>query len=107
VNKMDSFEDKSLGEIIASVEDKVITTTVTINYKAGHTRSVAYYKSHKYCPNCGKQSVWVESGEGDYYAGSKNVCTICSCHFSLQRLDMYEDSESIQVVDQLTEADMG
>lgn len=30
-----------------------------------------------YCPECGKQSVWSEDDEGDYYDGPQYICCAC------------------------------
>ena len=42
-----------------------------------------YYKTEWYCPNCGKQEVWDESGEGDFYAGTTSYCTECGFQCNL------------------------
>jgi transposase-like protein len=36
-----------------------------------------------YCPNCGKQNVFVEEGEGDYYTGPTHYCNTCDYSFSI------------------------
>lgn len=36
-----------------------------------------------FCPNCGKQSVFVENCEGDYYLGPTHYCIECKFEFSM------------------------
>lgn len=36
-----------------------------------------------YCPNCGKRDVWVEDGDGDYYAGPDYGCKACNHCFNM------------------------
>ena len=47
-------------------------------YPNSHHYIEEYAKTQYYCPNCGKQEVWNEVGEGDYYLGSDYVCTECN-----------------------------
>lgn len=37
----------------------------------------------EYCPGCGKQTVFIEQGEGDYYQGPSYYCKSCNYAFSL------------------------
>lgn len=36
-----------------------------------------------YCPNCGKQEVWHDTGPGDYYTGERYMCKSCAAVFFL------------------------
>ena len=40
-------------------------------------------KTDIFCPNCGKQNIWVAVGEGDYYEGPTHYCLDCRYHFGL------------------------
>lgn len=46
-------------------------------YPGSHHYITEYDKSEFYCPLCGKQEVWEEKGQGDYYCGSDYVCISC------------------------------
>ena len=37
-----------------------------------------------FCPDCGKQEVWVEQSEGDFYVGPLFVCTSCESVWTIQ-----------------------
>jgi hypothetical protein len=36
-----------------------------------------YGKSNLFCPICGRQEVWTEKSEGDFYVGSESICVAC------------------------------
>ena len=36
-----------------------------------------------YCPDCGKQKVIVEKGDGGYYSGPIHICQVCRSIFHL------------------------
>jgi len=40
-----------------------------------------------FCPSCGKQEIWNESGPGDYYVGSTYLCTACGSEHYLDHSD--------------------
>ena len=42
-----------------------------------------YNETKLYCPNCGKQTVYVEDNDGDYYEGPTHLCTSCDRDFTL------------------------
>ena len=48
-----------------------------------HFYTENWSKTEYYCPNCGRQYVWEEDGEGDYYVGSQLMCTCCGVEFNL------------------------
>ncbi len=56
---------------------------VTIKYDNGHSYDFEYEKTDLFCPSCGKQTVWFESSEGDFYEGPTHVCTECTSSFTL------------------------
>jgi ssDNA-binding Zn-finger/Zn-ribbon topoisomerase 1 len=45
-----------------------------------------YNKTHLHCPECGKQTVYVENSEGDYYEGPTNLCVSCDSNFTLPHI---------------------
>lgn len=51
---------------------------VLLEFNKRHHYFEEYYKTERYCPNCGKQEVWDSLGEGDYYQGTTSYCTACS-----------------------------
>lgn len=40
-------------------------------------------KLELFCPSCGKQSVWHDTGAGDYYVGEQYMCADCGASFYL------------------------
>jgi ribosomal protein L37AE/L43A len=40
-------------------------------------------ESEYHCPDCGASPVYVEPGEGDYYAGPTYICVACEAQFTL------------------------
>lgn len=57
-------------------------TIVTYDFKT-HTLRAEFESTEYFCPSCGKQTVWVETGEGDYYVGPSYYCTSCCAMFNL------------------------
>jgi predicted RNA-binding Zn-ribbon protein involved in translation (DUF1610 family) len=53
------------------------------NGEASHSYMEGWEKLELFCPNCGKQSVWHETGPGDYYVDESYLCTSCSHGFYL------------------------
>ncbi len=52
--------------------------TVTLRGFGTHTYTRTDVRSPEtYCPKCGKQEVWVEDSEGDYYVGPSYFCDAC------------------------------
>jgi transposase-like protein len=56
---------------------------ITVRYEAGHSYVERWELSKMYCPNCADGCVWVERGEGDFYAGPQYLCTKCRHQFHL------------------------
>jgi hypothetical protein len=50
-------------------------------YPNSHHYWDEYIKTELFCPNCGKQCIWSETGAGDYYVGSDFVCIECGNFF--------------------------
>jgi predicted RNA-binding Zn-ribbon protein involved in translation (DUF1610 family) len=73
---------------------------VLLEFRNSHHYIAEYEKSKYFCPNCGKQEVWEEQGEGDYYAGSSYICTSCSYTSYLDRT-MKADSAWAKIPEQL------
>lgn len=46
-----------------------------------------------YCPSCGKQEVWVEDSDGDYYEGPPHLCVGCETKFTLPFISQVEDQD--------------
>lgn len=73
--------------------------TVSKKYDLGHTSESDYQREPDlYCPNCGKQSVWGEAHEGDYYCGPEYACADCAYVFT-----MPTSGEDKEVAEQLKE----
>lgn len=65
-------------------------------------KELVYKKSNYYCPLCGKQEVWEDQGEGDFYEGVDYACTNCYASFTLPSLGTNEnDFEGEQLIKQL------
>ena len=60
-----------------SEADLVTEVPVNVHYRAGHSYSEVWEPLEIYCPECGKQRVWREMGEGDYYVGPSYLCAGC------------------------------
>lgn len=62
-----------------------------------------YYQDFKktslFCPNCGKQEIWVETGDGDLYVGPQHLC--CSCNYSFNFLESLLGDNYVKIVEQI------
>lgn len=76
---------------------------VTVKYAAGHSISFTYDETDLFCPNCGKQNVWVESGEGDYYQGPAHYCISCEWYFTMPGIGTPGEA-GLQIVAQIRAA---
>ncbi len=47
----------------------------------GFAQKWSFAKSDIYCPNCGKQDCWEDTGGGDYYVGATFACMSCKTTF--------------------------
>lgn len=64
------------------------TRKFDVHYPGGdrpvtHWYAEEWEKLELFCPNCGKQEVWHETGPGDYYANETHLCTACEHSFHL------------------------
>lgn len=57
-----------------------------------------YIKGELFCPKCGKQSIYEEQEEGDYYLGSDFYCSECDHDFTIQGP---EKSRHIEIGEQI------
>jgi hypothetical protein len=57
--------------------------TFDVKYKLGHTYKETWEYEDYFCPGCGKQTVYQETGLGDYYMGSMCICLSCEHTFYL------------------------
>lgn len=53
-----------------------------------HNKHDSYYGVHAepvgfHCPKCGGKDVYVEFGDGDFYAGPDYICKSCKAVFNL------------------------
>lgn len=60
-----------------------MTVKLDVKYSLGHSYPERWKRDTYYCPNCGKQNVWSEQGEGDYYYGPSSLCVDCGFSFCL------------------------
>lgn len=67
--------------------------------RPGHHYVRDYEKTEYYCPNCGKQAVWICKDGGDYYLGEQSVCTECKTY---HHLDTSGGPAKPEIVEQLT-----
>lgn len=51
------------------------------NGTVNHQYTERWAKTEVYCPRCGKQEVFANSGGGDYYTGEQHICTACKGTF--------------------------
>lgn len=49
-----------------------------------HKYSETWNKIEMYCPHCGKQEVWQEDSDGDYYVGEGFICAACEHTWTIQ-----------------------
>lgn len=72
---------------------------VTVKYERGHSYNFSYkLVEGMYCPECGAQTVWVETGDGDYYVGPTWYCTTCSTDFNYMPGRAEPDWQTRQIV---------
>lgn len=76
---------------------------VTITYSQGNTSSVLMLKTDLFCPYCGKQEVWDEEDEGDYYVGTEKICIACEGSFYMKD-GTGGDGRDEQVISQIKKA---
>lgn len=57
---------------------------INIKYEAGHTLQEHLKLDKTYCLNCGRQNVWTNQSEGDYYYGAASICSDCGAEFTFQ-----------------------
>lgn len=67
----------------------------------GHHYWREYEKEKYFCLNCGKQEVWAEQGEGDYYCGADLVCVACGHSWTMQGPSLKTDPIDLIVLEQL------
>lgn len=60
-----------------------------------------YLKGSVFCPHCGKQDVWEEQGDGDYYCGPDYICASCGDCFTMQDSGISEEGNILKKVQQL------
>lgn len=65
-----------------------------------HHYMESYEPSSYHCPLCGLKSLWVEEN-GDYYVGSRYLCTTCGCSTRLDGTTTIREPEDIRVLEQL------
>lgn len=54
------------------------------NFRSDNTHYDTILKSTEYyCPNCGKQEIFEELGDGDYYQGPSLYCHKCNFMFAM------------------------
>jgi predicted RNA-binding Zn-ribbon protein involved in translation (DUF1610 family) len=51
--------------------------------KWSHKYAEEWEKLELFCPKCGKQDVWHETGTGDYYVEEQYMCAACGASFYL------------------------
>jgi len=51
--------------------------------KFSHKSTEEWEKVKLFCPKCGEQNVWHETGAGDYYADEQYMCATCGSSFYL------------------------
>lgn len=73
-------------------ESKQDTVTFDVHYYRettdsgliwSHKISETWMQTQYYCPACGGQNIWRETGGGDYYVGNLHICLICEINFFL------------------------
>lgn len=79
-----------INSVTQSVRRRVLSRYATHSYARTYT-----HERGLHCPACGVQAVWIESGEGDYYAGPDHVCTACSHAFTLQSRGKDDQAQGI------------
>ncbi len=74
--------------------------TVLNEYPNSHHYWVNLEKSDLFCPNCGKQELWQELNEGDYYLGCSYYCISCTNKHHLDST-CYNSKDSLKIIKQL------
>lgn len=74
---------------------------LTVKYDSGHSYDEVWeLVENMYCSHCGTQnSVWSETGEGDYYAGNQYICTECGASANeayMYPSDKYYDHQRLE-----------
>jgi len=64
-----------------------------MNVKAKSLSETEVELSELFCPNCGKQEVYIEAGEGDYYQGPGHYCKSCNAEFTIATFRVNETIE--------------
>lgn len=60
-----------------------------------------YEKTELFCPNCGKQEVWKNQSEGDYYDGPDFICSACGNDFTMHGPDRMTEKNELKKLLQL------
>ena len=55
-----------------------------VRYAMGHSYPETWKLGELFCPECGKQGVWEEQSDGDYYVGANFLCIECCHAFTIQ-----------------------
>jgi hypothetical protein len=76
-----------------------VTRNYIVKGVPSHYYQTEWTRTELFCPKCGKQPVFEEKGEGDYYVGADHCCTACGHNFTLQGSG--PDDMSRQIVEQL------
>ena len=72
--------------------------------RRAQTERELYELTELYCPLCGKQDVWVETGPGDYYEGPQHACADCGASFTIPTCNTYgQEAFTDREVDALRE----
>lgn len=58
----------------------------------------AYKKTKIYCPNCGKQKVWMSEGPGDFYTGQEGYCLACKMSHSCAGEFYHIDTDDLEKI---------
>lgn len=72
--------------------------TFSVKYELGHSYEETWDKSEYFCPHCGKNEVWEQQGDGDYYQGVTYLCISCGGIFHLPqrpRPENWQDQQRI------------
>jgi predicted RNA-binding Zn-ribbon protein involved in translation (DUF1610 family) len=77
-------------------ECKMKRKQLTIKYELGHSYTFWYEKTKLYCPNCGKQEVWMQDDGGYVYVGEEYFCLNCYANFCLPILDVPKNKNEIK-----------
>jgi hypothetical protein len=68
---------------------------------SGHHYVETWESTSLFCPRCGKQAVWKQEGEGDYYLGPEYLCTECNNISCLDHSAPATTSNKLAVIDQI------